>query len=103
MLGDLTQTRSDHPAPGAATEVVYEVILRDERRPFLPAAQSLWAACQGTMERATGPADVHLDGRIARVVVTPALGAHAQQRLRGCLEDATLDRIRGDVVAMRST
>ena len=101
VLGDLTQTRPDHPNPGAATEVVYEVILRDERRPVLPAAQGLWGACQGTIQRNTSPVDVRMEGNVASVVVTPALGTHARQRLQGCLEDATLDRVRGDVQAMR--
>jgi hypothetical protein len=101
VLGDLTQTRPDHPDPGGATEVSYEVILRDERRPRLQAAQALWGACQGTVQRNTSPVDVRLDGRVARIVVAPALGTHARQRLSGCLEDATLDRIRGDVVAMK--
>lgn len=103
LLGDLTQTRPDHVPPGAATEVVYQVVLRDEddRRPMLQWAQGLWGACQGTIERRTGPMDVTVSGHTARVVVAPSLGTHARTRLRGCLEDATLDRMRGDVVAMR--
>jgi hypothetical protein len=100
VLGDLTQTRPDHPNPGARSEVVFDVRTRDPNSPVLPAAQGLWSACQGTIRRDTGPADVVVvDGR-ARVVVAPALGTHARQRLRGCLEDATLDRVRGDVVAV---
>lgn len=102
VLGDLTQTRPDRADLAAATEVSYEVILHDERRPRLQAAQALWGACQGTVQRNTSPADVRLDGRIARVVVAPALGTHAKRRLSGCLEDATLDRIRGDVRTMRT-
>lgn len=100
VLGDLTQTRPDHPNPGARSEVVFDVRTRDPDSPVLPAAQGLWSACQGTIRRDSGPADVVVRGERARVVVAPALGTHARQRLRGCLEDATLDRVRGDVVAI---
>jgi hypothetical protein len=102
VLGDLTQTRPDRPLARSSTEVVYQVILRDEgSQSVAKAAQGLWGACQGTIERATSPSDVRLTGPVAQVVVHPALGAHAKRRLEGCLEDATLDRVRGDVIAMR--
>ena len=100
VLGDATQTRPDREHPNAVTEVVFDVSVRGDRD-VMQAAQSLWGACQTTMERATSPADVTVEGRRASVVVRPALGTHARQRLSGCLEDATLDRILGRVVAMR--
>jgi hypothetical protein len=101
VLGDLTQTRPDDPRPGGRSEIVFDVVTRDPRASALAAAQALWGACQGTIERRTSPADVAVDEERARVEVAPALGTHARQRLRGCLEDATLDRVRGDVVAIR--
>ena len=99
VLGDATQTRPDHPNPGAATEVVFDVSVRGSRD-VRQAAQSLWGACLTTMQRATSPADVTVDDGQATVVVRPALGTHARTRLRGCLEDATLDRILARVVSM---
>ena len=42
------------------------------------------------------------DGRY-RVVLAPAVGEHDQRKLVGCLEDLTIDRVRGDVVAFRHT
>jgi hypothetical protein len=32
----------------------------------------------------------------------PALGTHNQRKLVGCLEDATIDRLRSDVVSIRT-
>jgi hypothetical protein len=100
VLGDATQTRPDREHPNAVTEVVFDVSVRDERN-VAQAAQGLWGACQTTIQRSTSPADVAVEGSRARVVVRPALGTHARQRLSGCLEDATLDRVLGRVVAMR--
>lgn len=35
-----------------------------------------------------------------RVTVQPGLGEHAQQRLTGCLQDATVDHLNGSVVSV---
>lgn len=101
VLGDLTQTRPDPPQPGSTMEVVFEVRTRDPRRAPLHAAQALWGACQGTIVRSVDATDVEVVGRRARVVVEPALGEHAQDRLRGCLSDLSVDRTKARVLAMR--
>ncbi len=100
VLGDLTQTRPDRPRPGWRSEVVFEVRARDEAHRPAALAQRLWSACAHTAERDLAVPD-ELPGGRARVVVEPALGRYARQRLRGCLEDFTLDRARGHVVAVR--
>ena len=100
VLGDLTQTRPDAPL-STSMEIVFDVTTRNPDRPALQAAQGLWGACQGTIERRAGAGDVVVDGRRARVVVHPALGKHGRQRLEGCLEDFTIDRTRARVVRMR--
>jgi hypothetical protein len=38
-----------------------------------------------------------------RVTITPAIGEHGENRLVGCLEDLTLDRVVGDVVDISAT
>lgn len=101
-IGDLTQTRPDRPQSGSRTEVVFDVRTRDPRRSALQAAQGLWGACQGTIERRTHPADVAVDGRRATVILEPPLGTHGKQRLRGCLHDLTIDRVKARVVTMRT-
>jgi hypothetical protein len=38
------------------------------------------------------------DGRF-RLTIEPEVGEHSWRRLQGCLEDATLDRVKGHVVS----
>jgi hypothetical protein len=102
MLGDATQTRPDPHKPGSRTEIVFSVQTISDRLPPMAAAQGLWGACQGTALRTVLPPGITEvgDGRF-KLVVQPALGRHARDRLGGCLEDVTLDRIKGHVVSMR--
>ena len=100
VLADYTQTRPDKKLD-TSMEIVFDVSTRNARRPALQAAPGLWGACQGTIYRGTGAGDVTVDGQRARVVVHPALGDHGQRRLRGCLEDVTVDRVKARVVHMR--
>ena len=101
-LGDLTQTRSDPVAPDSRTAVVVDVEARYPPNRLGQAAQGLWWACQGIARREVLPPGlVAQGGSRFTAVVRPALGEHARARLRGCLEDATVDRVRGRVVSMR--
>jgi hypothetical protein len=105
VLADATQSRPDPVRSGEVTELVLAV---DEDR-FGPgeaaAANALWAVCAAqTKSRptTTGGPEALGDGRY-RVVLAPAVGEHDQRKLVGCLEDLTIDRVRGDVVAFRHT
>jgi hypothetical protein len=102
-LGDLTQTRSDHVAAGSRSEIVLEVHTRDYHQPDGDAARNLWAACSGTTNhRLVGDdAFVPAGDHAVRFSVAPGLGEHARRRLVGCLDDTTLDRIKGNVVSVR--
>ena len=100
QLADLTQTRADHPV-AESTEIVFDVSTRNPNRPALQAAQGLWGACQGTIYRRANAGDVVVEGQRARVVVQPALGEHGRRRLRGCLEDVTVDKVKASVVRMQ--
>lgn len=101
-LADLTQDRPDAPRPGSRSEIVLEVASRDRTGSAHMSAQGLWGACQGTVrQRLVEPGVVDLgDGRF-RMTTEPALGEHAWRRLQGCLEDATLDRVKATVVSKR--
>ena len=100
LISDATQTRPDASQPRHRTEIVYRVTARGQ--PELAAAQGLWGACQGTALRTVLPPGITAagDGRF-RLVVQPALGRHARDRLTGCLEDLTIDDVKGRVVSMR--
>ncbi|HEX2046532.1 MAG TPA: hypothetical protein VHF27_02130 [Acidimicrobiales bacterium] len=101
-LADMTQDRPDHVVPGSRSEIVLEVSSRDRTGSDLLAAQGLWGACQGNVwQRLAEPGVVQVaDGRF-RLTTEPAVGEHSWRRLQGCLEDATLDRVKGHVVSKR--
>jgi hypothetical protein len=103
VLADATQSRPDPVRAGEVTELVLAV---DEDR-FGPgeaaAADALWAVCAAqTKSRPTTPGGPEAlgDGRY-RVVLAPAVGEHDRRKLVGCLEDLTIDRVRGNVLAFR--
>jgi hypothetical protein len=102
-LGDMTQTRPDAVDRRSGTEIVLAVHRKPNAGPVNFAAAGLWGACQGTVHRRLqGDGFVAVDGQgvVFRGTVYPALGEHARQRLRGCLEDATLDLVQASVVRM---
>jgi hypothetical protein len=103
-LGDLTQDRPDRVASRSRTEVVLDVRVRHERGAAgIATAQGLWGACQHTVtQRLAAPGLIDLGGGRFRAVTEPALGEHAWRRLQGCLEDMTIDRVRGEVVSKRN-
>lgn len=101
-LADLTQARADHVPAGYRTELVFDVKVSGYLQSVDDAARNLWGACAGTVGEhlvvAEGVSQVS-DGRY-RLVLAPAIGEHSERKLRGCIEDATLDRIKGNVVAV---
>ena len=100
LLADMTQDRPDRVLPGSRSEMVLEVSSRDRTGSNLLAAQGLWGACQGNVwQRLAEPGVVEVaDGRF-RLTTEPAVGEHSWRRLQGCLEDTTLDRVKGHVVS----
>lgn len=99
-LADATQTRPDHQPPGTYTEIVYSIEVHSYRQAPLLAAQAVWGTCAATVSsRLTAPIEDLGDGRY-RIVVTPALGEHGRERVTGCLNDLTLDRVRSSLVRM---
>lgn len=103
VLADATQTRPDFEHPASRSEVIFRVGTRQHgRRPRL-AAEGLWLHCQGatTGRRLIGDELEQVGDDTFRAVIQPALGTHAERRLRGCLEDVTVDRVKGRVVVIR--
>ena len=102
-LADLTQNRPDVIVPGSRSEVVLDVTVRHHFDPGkLTTAQGLWGACQHTASRRLVPPGlVEIGEGRFRVVTEPALGENAWRRLKGCLEDVTVDRVKADIVSKR--
>jgi hypothetical protein len=104
VLGDLTQSRPDPRNSDADTELVFAV---DENR-FTGgadrAAAALWTVC-GAQTTSSPVGNEHPraigEGRY-RVVLHPAVGEGEERKLVGCLEDFTIERVRGGVVSFRA-
>ena len=100
VLADMTQDRPDHVVPGSRSEIVLEVSSSDRTGSDLLSAQGLWGACQGNVwQRLVDPGVVQVADGQFRLITEPAVGEHSWRRLQGCLEDATLDRVKGHVVS----
>jgi hypothetical protein len=103
-LAQLTQTRHEEANGREVTSVLVQVDLRGtdltaERRSL--AARQVWESCRDSTSvtlRHTALGDLG-DGLFAGVV-RPALTNHDRMRLRGCLEDATLERAHLTVVGI---
>ncbi|MFJ8532440.1 hypothetical protein [Streptomyces sp. NPDC093591] len=103
-LAELTQTRKEQANGNEATSVVVQIELRGVDMSSAGralAAQQIWESCRHSTAAPLRHATLGDlgDGTFAGVI-RPALTDHDLMRLRGCLEDATLDRAHLTVVAV---
>jgi hypothetical protein len=94
LLGDLTQNRPDAVVTGS-TALVLDVDTKSNLVGEVEATRALWAACSTTMN--SDLTNIAPRGGSLLLTVEPALGKYSFRRLKGCLEDATVDGIRADV------
>ena len=90
--------------PGSHSELVVQVRSKDDRLGADQGARNLVAACAGTSgHNVVDHRSIQLvDEGTVRFSVEPALGTHSRRKLVGCLEDATIDRVVGDVVSVQT-
>jgi hypothetical protein len=104
-LADLTQDRPDGaPAAGAVSVITLEVSSKAHYNDggTLAVANTVWHSCTSQLRRHKVPRMVDLGGGHVEAQVSPALGPNALARLRGCLDDATVDRLQINVAAVRT-
>ena len=101
VMREATQNRPDAVVAGSETTIDFTVDTRRFQRGEPAAAIALWSVCSSTIGGTVSPVPEAHDGRW-RVRVTPSIGEHGENRLVGCLEDVTIDRVFGDVVAMNT-
>jgi hypothetical protein len=97
-LGDALQTRPDARQTDVATRIHVE--LRGTRSTAWPeqAAATLWGTCSHVLHGTVGPATFRHAGEGRFEILVPThIGHHAEQRMRGCLEDAVVDRMQASV------
>ena len=100
LMMEATQNRPDEVRAGTVTTVTFDVSTREVQRGEPAAANALWAVCAGTVAGAVST-PVQVDGAW-QVTIEPAIGEHGERRLVGCLEDVTIDRVIGRVLAVTS-
>jgi hypothetical protein len=87
---------------GAArrTTVDFSVEAKHYHHDLEDAAASLWYACLSSVgwEGATAPTQVGPSS--FRAEIRPGLPEDSRRRFRGCMEDGTVDKVRGDVESM---
>ena len=97
MMG-ATKNRPDDTVAGTRTTVTFSVSTRDYQRGEDAAAAALWAVCSATVDGTVSPA-VAVDDHW-QVTIEPAIGQHGQKRLVGCIDDVTLERVKGAVLSV---
>lgn len=99
VLAAATKNRPDELRAGTSSTVALTVFTNDRIDPA-NAARRLWHACSGTIpsELAVASFEASTAGSNVSIRLRPALGPNGERRLRGCLEDATLDNIQAAVV-----
>lgn len=104
QIGDLTQSRPDPVRKGEVTELTVSVDQDRFGGGTDGAANALWAVCSAhTSSRPLSSEGLEsLGAGLYRVVLSPALGHHAELKLVGCLEDLTIDRVLADVESVRT-
>jgi hypothetical protein len=96
-LRDRTENRPDVAITGSRSVVTFDVDTYDAQQPIAEAARALWYACNQTVGNRLVSLRVG-DGGSGVATLSPALGPHERKRLTGCMKDATIDRVRGDVI-----
>jgi hypothetical protein len=97
-IGDATQTRDDKRDTDKKTEIVFHVEGKHFRQSLDVAAQALFGKCAATVGghlvdpgiEPIGPGDY-------RFAMTPTLGDHGRERLLGCMNDLSIERLRSHV------
>lgn len=102
-LEDRLESRPDARQENVSTRI--DVELRGARSAAWPAqaAATLWGTCSHTLHGTVGPAAIvdNGGGRFA-ITVPTYIGRHAEDRVRGCLEDALVDRVQASVLAVET-
>ena len=98
VLADLTQGRADAPTKGTVSDVVMELSHKSTDRSALVTATSLLGACELSVPKHVDFQNLRATGRYSvAFTISPGLGPHEEKRMRGCLQDVTLDNVQGTV------
>jgi hypothetical protein len=100
-LAGATQNRPDEIRAGTSSIVSLDVYTNSGVDPE-SAAERLWQTCAGTTPSQLADDSLQFsEGTAVSLKLSPALGPYGERRLRGCLEDATLDKVQAAVLRVK--
>jgi hypothetical protein len=99
VMRERLENRPDPIVPGTESVVRFRADVYDAPQPRGAVVEALWHVCNQTVASQLVDLDV-LDGGVGVATVAPALGPHQRRRLTGCLQDATIDRVRGELLSI---
>jgi hypothetical protein len=102
-MQDAMETRPEPLAADAETSLTLEIEEKGVQHSTADIALALWTTCRVRLPTTTELEQLTpLDSGHVRLVISPGLGRLRLRRFQGCLEDATLNRVRANVVASQT-
>ncbi len=103
LVADAIQTRPDARSDDVHTTIDVQLRGAAASQHAARRAGDLWGTCSHVLHsRAAGATIEAVDVALVTIRVPTDIGSHGQHRLRGCLEDAVVDRVQASVVAMET-
>jgi hypothetical protein len=103
LVADAIQTRPDARRSEVHTTIDVQLRGAAANEHTVRRAGDLWGTCSHVLHsRAVGATIEGVTAGRVTIRVPTDIGSHGQQRLRGCLEDAVVDRVQASVVAMET-
>lgn len=103
FIREATITRNLPVDADSTMEIVLRIHTNDERAEHRTLAEALFSVCQLQVDatRVAGPAP-RGDGTFG-FRLRPTLDESDRRQLEGCIEDARIDHVQGDVLSLRRT
>lgn len=97
-LRDATLSTHQPVPPDSRIELIFRIASRDGEHGQTTDefAHALLITCRLEVNSDPGPIE-QLDGSRYRVILRPSMDATDRRQFRGCIEDWTIDHVRGDV------
>jgi hypothetical protein len=105
MLSAATMNRPDEVREDVEAEITFVLQTKDWSHGLDNAAAAVWGTCISTLSLPSTPVGTPVvvpageTEATVTVVVRPAPGTNAVRRLRGCLDDALVDRVKNHVIS----
>jgi hypothetical protein len=97
QLKEATEYTGREGKAGTNTTFTFQVKTKNFHHPDAVGATALWQACVSSLNWDSDTQPVAISPGLFRASVEPALAGDTKRRLRGCLNEATVDRIQGEV------